>query len=97
MSVESTSDDGAADEYCEGGSNNGTVRPSRVQQRRKPSYGGYTVLTRRMSDSHSTHNSHVVCSLRSTFGTEIFILITAGTFVSPDEKDMGRRCFKTQN
>lgn len=54
MSVESTSDVRATDEYCEGGSNNGTVRPSGVQQRRKPCCGGYTVLTRRMSDDHST-------------------------------------------
>lgn len=80
MSVESTSDDRAADEYWEGGSNNGTVRPSRIQQRRKQCYGRYTVLTRRMSNNHSTRNSHVVCLLRSTFRTELFILITAGTF-----------------
>jgi hypothetical protein len=47
-------DNRAADEYRRSGSNNGTVRPSRVQQRRKPRYGAYIVLTRRMSNGQCT-------------------------------------------
>jgi hypothetical protein len=50
----SSSDSRAADGYRRGGSNNGTVRPSRVQQRRKPLYWAYIVLTLRMSDRQCT-------------------------------------------
>jgi hypothetical protein len=80
----------------EGGSNNGTVRPSHVEQLRKPCFGAYTVLTRKMSDSLTTRNSHVVCSLQFCLRKEIFIRITAAAFylslklrLSPDESDVG--------